>query len=159
MYIFDASPWIHIFKSYYPKRFPSLWNILATSISHTKVLSTDEVLTELQTGKNSPHVLNWLDDNKNIFLPPTAEETKFIQHDLYTAKKGHFKILVPKDIILKGGNCADPFVIAKAKIDNKCVVTQERYKPNAAKIPNACEHFGIDYCDLETFMERENWEF
>ncbi len=40
-----------------------------------------------------------------------------------------------------------------------CVVTQEKMKDNAAKIPNVCEHFAIPYIDLESFMERENLIF
>jgi len=60
---------------------------------------------------------------------------------------------------LQGNPVADPFVIAKAKVLNGCVVTQEKYKENAAKIPNVCKHFEILCIDLEKFMENENWKF
>ena len=30
---------------------------------------------------------------------------------------------------------------------------------NAVKIPNVCEHFGVDCTNLEEFMEREKWRF
>jgi hypothetical protein len=50
-------------------------------------------------------------------------------------------------------------VIAKAKVVGGCVVTQEKKKPQAAKIPNVCEHFGIHCVNLEGFMEQENWTF
>ena len=42
---------------------------------------------------------------------------------------------------------------------NYCVVTQESERPHAAKIPNICEHFGVDWTNLKGFMERENWSF
>ena len=60
---------------------------------------------------------------------------------------------------LTGRPIADPFIIAMAKAINGCVVTQEKEKPNAAKIPNVCQHFGIDFTNLQGFMEREDWSF
>jgi len=54
---------------------------------------------------------------------------------------------------------ADPFVIALAKARDGCVVTEETMRPNAAKIPNVCEHFGIEYAKLEGVMNKEAWTF
>ncbi|WP_082117709.1 DUF4411 family protein [Pandoraea apista] len=39
------------------------------------------------------------------------------------------------------------------------VVTAERLKPNAVKVPNICAHFTIPCLDIEGFMESEGWEF
>ena len=55
--------------------------------------------------------------------------------------------------LLKGGNNADPFVIAKAAIEDLAVVTMEEFKPNAAKIPNICRHFNVRCLSLQQFME------
>ncbi|MDI6752342.1 MAG: DUF4411 family protein, partial [bacterium] len=59
---------------------------------------------------------------------------------------------------LQGKPVADPFVIAKAKILNGCVITQELKKPNAATIPNVCEYFNTSgrYKSVEGLV-RENW--
>jgi hypothetical protein len=54
---------------------------------------------------------------------------------------------------------ADPFVIAAAAIRGGTVVTQEHLKPNAAKIPNVCDHFGIPWTDVEGFMVHQSWNF
>jgi hypothetical protein len=35
----------------------------------------------------------------------------------------------------------------------------EVFKPNAARIPNICRHFGVPHLSLEEFMEKEGWEF
>lgn len=35
----------------------------------------------------------------------------------------------------------------------------EQLKPNAAKIPNICQHFKVPCVDLEDFMEQEDWVF
>ncbi|MFH1068970.1 MAG: DUF4411 family protein, partial [Candidatus Glassbacteria bacterium] len=60
---------------------------------------------------------------------------------------------------LSGKPVADPFVIAKAKINNCIVVTNEHFKPNAATIPNVCHHFRVKCMNLEAFMESEGWTF
>jgi hypothetical protein len=39
------------------------------------------------------------------------------------------------------------------------VITMETLKPNAADIPNICEHFGISWLTLQGFMEAESWTF
>ncbi len=39
------------------------------------------------------------------------------------------------------------------------VVTEETFRPNAAKIPNVCQHFGIECINLRQLMEREGWRF
>lgn len=54
---------------------------------------------------------------------------------------------------------ADPFVIASAYFRKGCAVTEETYKPNAAKIPNICEHYEIDCISLEDLMKKESWVF
>lgn len=71
----------------------------------------------------------------------------------------HFQQLVEKKKILKGGPVADPFVIAKAKVEGAILVTEEAFKENAAKIPNVCEYFKVEYINLEDFMQREGWQF
>jgi hypothetical protein len=35
----------------------------------------------------------------------------------------------------------------------------EKLKPNAAKIPNICKHFGVPCMTLEEFMGAEDWQF
>ena len=75
-------------------------------------------------------------------------------------KVEHFQQMIRYQERQKGKPVADPFVIARAfTLSEGCVVTTELLKPNAAKIPNICQHFGIDCTDLGGFMERENWSF
>ncbi len=54
---------------------------------------------------------------------------------------------------------ADPFIIAKARIEDAVVVTQEEFKENGVKIPNICNHFHISCLDLEGFLKSEAWIF
>ncbi len=60
---------------------------------------------------------------------------------------------------MQGKPVADPFVIAKANAIGGCVVTQEKFRKNAAKIPNICKHFEIRFTNLEGFMEKVDWIF
>ena len=89
-------------------------------------------------------------------MQPSVEEMQFVGQIFIVP---HFRTLIRKRETLVGTPVADPFLIAKAKVDNRLLVTQETLKPNAAKIPNVCEHFGVAYTNLEGFMEREGWQF
>lgn len=71
----------------------------------------------------------------------------------------HFQIIISRKNLLLGRPVADPFVIAKAKIIDGTVVTNEANRPNGAKIPNICERFNVKCVDLEKFMEIEKWSF
>jgi hypothetical protein len=71
----------------------------------------------------------------------------------------HFQQNIEQQKLLKGGRNADPFVIARAMAEKRTVVTMELLKPNSAKIPNICAHFGVPCLTLEQFMESEGWQF
>jgi Domain of unknown function (DUF4411) len=70
-----------------------------------------------------------------------------------------FQNLVTQKNILAGRPVADPFLIASAKIKSGCVVTEEEIKEHAAKTPNVCEHFNVQFTNLEGFMKLEGWSF
>jgi hypothetical protein len=60
---------------------------------------------------------------------------------------------------LQGRHNADPFVISKPAADGSTVLTMEKLKDNAAKIPNICKHFAVPCMTLEEFMAAEGWQF
>lgn len=92
-----------------------------------------------------------------MFAKPENDELLVVQQILAIP---HFQTLIGIKAILKGTPVADPFVVAAAKIKRPAiVVTQEALKPNAAKIPNVCQHFGVPCVDLETFMAQQGWTF
>ena len=155
IYIFDSSPLIVLFKHYYPDRFPSLWENFDALILERRIISVREVKRELE-GRGD-RLSDWAKDHGKVFSTPTIDELNFVAKIF---KIAHFQTLVKKQEQLQGKPVADPFVIAKAKIQEQgCVVTLEAKKPNAAKIPNVCEHFGIPCINLEAFMENERWRF
>jgi hypothetical protein len=153
-YIFDANALITL-KNFYPARFTTLWTKLDQAVAEGKVLSVREVYNEV-TGR-ADLVSEWAKKNRGIFGAPDANEQAFVAEIF---KVPHFQqgLIIPRKQ-LAGHFAADPFVIAAAKVKNGCVVTQEVLKNGAAKIPNVCEYFGIEHCNLEGFMEKEGWTF
>jgi hypothetical protein len=154
LYIFDSSSLINLFRHYYPKRFPTLWNYFENSLASGNIISVKEVYNEIQ-GQNDK-LCAWAKTNSSIFLEPTEEEMLFVV-DIFRIP--HFQAIVRQKEIFSGKPVADPFIIAKAKASNGSVITEEQKKDNAAKIPNICAHFHIECYNLEGFMEKENWEF
>lgn len=155
IYVFDTTSF-RVSRNFFPARFPSFWRDLDDLVSHGKVVSVREVFNELERQGITSHLQEWAKANKAIFMPPTPEETLFVSK-IFSVR--HFQQLLGEKQRLKDAPVADPFLIASARVRKACVVTEEKKKPNAAKIPNVCEYFAIDCTDLEGFMEREGWSF
>ena len=130
----------------------------------SQIISVEEVYKEI-CGKITfkDRLSEWAEVNKNLFFQqPTTEDFGFMR-EIFKVK--HFQALVTKQAMLSGNPVADPFVIAAAKVRKACVVTYEGFdtdgniNQNAPKIPYICQKFSIDCCNLEQFMEKENWVF
>jgi hypothetical protein len=154
-YVFDTSPISTLFKNYYRRTFRSLWERFDELVADGRIVSTREVLRELEDGPVES-ATTWANQHSTLFATPTAAEGAFVARIYGVA---HFQQNIEQRKILKGGRNADPFVIAKAHVESRAVVTVEEFKPNAVKIPNICQHFGIRCLSLEDFMEAEGWEF
>ena len=156
IYVFDTSGFVAMFKNYYRGRFPTLWQKFDAMLADGKIASTREVLREIEDQDDA--LLAWAKQHSDLFSTPTTEVGNFVA-EIY--KIPHFQANIEQKKILKGGKCADPFVVATAAtLDPKgTVVTLEDERPNATKIPNICRRFGIPCLNLEQFMEQENWVF
>ena len=155
IYVLDSSSF-RVCGHYFPSRFPTFWDEFNALIRDGGIISVREVRKELDHIVHRQHLREWVDGNKSIFLLPDQQETQFVA-EIFAVQ--HFQQLIGSRQRLAGGPAADPFVIASARIRNACVVTEESLKPHAAKIPNVCDHFGIDCISIEKMMERENWSF
>jgi hypothetical protein len=154
-YCFDNSPLSALFKSYYPTRFPSLWKRFDALVKDGGITSTREVLREIEDGPIE-NLRDWATKNPGLFPNPTAIEGAFVTK-IYGVV--HFQQNIEQQKILKGGKNADAFVIARAGVTKATVVSMETLRPNAARIPNICEHFSVPCLTLEQFMEQEGWTF
>ncbi|GAB4365238.1 MAG: DUF4411 family protein [Kiloniellaceae bacterium] len=155
MYVFDTSPLSTLFKNYYRGRFPTLWERFDDLAANGQIVSTREVLREVEDGPVES-LRAWAVDHHDLFHVPTAAEGEVVAL-IYLVP--HFQQNIEQRKLLKGGRNADPFVIAKAAIEERTVVTMEQFKENGTKIPNICQRFGVDCVSLEEFMEREGWQF
>lgn len=154
-YVFDTNSFI-VMGHYYPQQFPSFWNKFDQAVNVGKIISVREVFRELDREASAPHLSHWVEHHRSIFTTPNAAATQFVG-TIFSVP--HFQALVSEKNRLAGRPCADPFIIAWAKVTNSCVVTEEKERPNAPKIPNVCRHFGVDCTNLQGFMEREGWSF
>ena len=154
-YVFDNSPLSTLFRNFYRSRFPSLWERFDGLVAEGHIVSTREAFREIEDGANES-CRDWAAQNHQLFATPTAAEGAFVGRIYAVA---HFQQNIEQRKILTGGKNADPFVIAKAAVEERTVVTMELFKPNAAKIPNICRHFNINCLSLEEFMEQEGWQF
>jgi len=155
IYVFDTNVF-RALGNFYPDNFPSIWENISNYILEGNLISVKEVYNELELQSTHEHIIEWSKKNKGIFLPPTIEEIEFIKQIFQV---NHFQQLIGKSQILKGQPVADPFLIASAKVNNGCVVTEESDKENAARIPNICRNFNIECINLKQFMEDNNWQF
>lgn len=154
IYVIDTSVISALHRNYYRKRFPSLWKRFDAMVAEGQFTSTREAHRELEDGL--PYALGWAKANEQLFPAPTADEARFVVA-IYGVK--HFQGNIETQKLLKGGKNADPFLIARANCCKGTVLTMEQLKPNAAKIPNICDHFKVPCVDLERFMEIESWTF
>jgi hypothetical protein len=120
------------------------------------ITSVREVKKELEGINHINNLFDWIKKYDNIFTIPINDELSFITK-IYSIQ--HFQHNLEKRKLLHGGAFADPFIIAKAKITNAIVVTEEKEKINSAKIPTICKYFNIECLNLEGFLNNENWTF
>lgn len=155
MFVFDTGS-LSKLKHYYPNVFKSVWTGMDSLVAGGELVSTREVWNELQQGVPNPIVQAWVTANRQIFGIPDARELASVGSILAVT---HFQTLIGLKQQLNGSPVADPFVIARAMVCSGVVVTEEELKPNAAKVPNVCEHFGVECINLESFMQHQGWSF
>lgn len=155
IYVFDTGPLVWMFRYYYEGRFPTLWGHFDELVREGRAVSVREVKREID-GQND-RLEQWASDNSDFFHKPAISELQFISQ-IFAVR--HFQDMVRMQEQLQGKPVADPFVIAKAnETTDGCVVTTETLRPNAPKIPNVCQHFGVPWLNVESFMETEGWTF
>lgn len=155
VYVFDTSS-LRVLRNYYRDVFATFWERFEGAIDAGGIVSVREVLNELEAQVSSTWLWDWIRARRTIFQVPTPAETLFVQEIF---KVSHFRALVGETQRLQGRPVADPFVVACAKVKEGCVVTEETFKPNAAKIPNVCEYFEVDCTNIEGFLASNGWRF
>jgi hypothetical protein len=155
MYVLDTNVISNLHKNYFRSRFVSLWKQFDVLVAEGKITSTREAFHELHDGVPGADTA-WARANPTLFATPDAKEASFVGRIYLVA---HFQSNIEKQKLIQGGRNADAFIVARAFATGGTVVTMERFKENAARIPNICAHFNVPWLDLEGFMEKEGWVF
>lgn len=155
MYIFDTNVFRSL-KEFTPTTFPTIWDKIHELTDDGMLLSVREVLRELDNQSASQHVNDWVSSHQHIFLIPSKDEFSCVADLL---KNEQVRNLVKKQNILRGQPAADPFIIASGIIKDATVVTQESFKPGAARIPTICQEFDVECINLNGFFEREELRY
>lgn len=150
-YVVDTNVLRAFFDFYFRDVSPELYDSFDKMIEDGNLISVKEVYNEMEKQHKKDSVtLSELNKIKNIFLEPTNDEEVKIIHDIYS--NTNFRNNIKENNILKGWPVADAFLVAKAKIEKAILVTNEKFSPNAAKIPNICEKYNVKYINLQQFL-------
>ena len=137
IHVFETSSFREL-QHFYPAIFKSIWPRLDKLVSAGELISTKEVLRELEDQNVSETVLNWCNSDRAIFTIPTPAEQNIVATILATPR---FQPMISQQAILRGKAVADPFVIAKAQVVGGTVVsagTHRRGDPEAAGSGRHC---------------------
>ena len=154
-YVLDTNSF-RVFGNYYPESFPSFWDGIEKLVADGLLVSCREVAKELELQSSSEHLNAWVDSHPHLFLDPTRAEMEYVAQIF---RVPHFRQLIGVKQQLKGSPVADPFLVARGALQGASVVTEEALKPNAAKLPNVCEHFGVRSTNVQGFLVEVGWRF
>ena len=150
-YSFDTSGFLNPWKHFYrPNRFPKLWKDIDALIQSQEIVATEMVYQELKA-KNDD-LTKWIAARKERLLIKIDEEQMRIVGEI----ENEFPDLVP---IKSTTDRADPYVVALARYKRLVVVTDEkRPRKGRVKIPQVCEHYGIDCIDFQRFLDEIGYQ-
>lgn len=138
-------------RRYPPDVFPQVWDRLTELIEAERAVVCEEVHWELGRGDDECHA--WAAAQDGLVVPSDEAVLEFVEQ----------VVLEFPDWSSDTGNWADPFVIAHAAVREWVVVTDEHRSrspvPARTKVPNVCEHFGIECVNFLDFARREGWSF
>ena len=152
IYCIDTSSIMDAWSRWYPQKlFPSLWSRWDDLIEEGRLLSSEEVLREIERKEDA--LFEWVKEREHMFIP--------LGDDIQSATQlilAEFPKLVDSRT---GKSFADPFVIATAQVTGATVVTGERHEgsPTRPKIPNVCSDLGIPWMGTVQLIEAEGWRF
>jgi uncharacterized protein DUF4411 len=155
IYVLDTSSFI-VLGHYFPDRFPSFWEHLNGLTDSGGLTAVSEVKKELDNQNTRPHLVSWIKAHPELFPAPTSKEMAYVARIFAVTR---FQALISQKARLEGRPAADPFVIARGAVLKGCVVTEESTNPDAVRIPNVCQHFGIRCTNLEGLMAAEGWTY
>jgi hypothetical protein len=152
----DSNSYIEAKSRYYQMDFcPAYWDWLDHQFTAGELGSINIVYDELKGFNDELSV--WIKERKDQFCDVSDDTTQnqFIEIAEYVSTLENMKPGNIENFLAK----ADPWLIAKAKVLNAVVVTQETLVDENAKkvkIPNVCIKFGVEYINTFQLLQRLN---
>jgi|GEM_PF-175161 hypothetical protein len=148
-YIFDTNALIFVAKC------DETWDLYQRSAFDGVVAAVRESFLEISRYLGESRLLQWANRYKEHFEYPTEAEQQVVRSIF---QNRHFFHMVSMDKLMRGEPVADPFIVAKAKVEGGTVVTLEKRKPNSARIPNVCDYMGVPCISLQQFVTEQQWK-
>lgn len=152
-YCLDTSALMDAWLRWYPPdAFPTLWDKVDSLIERGRLISSEEVLQELER-KEGDTLHAWAVERRTIFLPLGAD----IQASASKIMTSHPRLVDGRT----GKSFADPWVIATAHVHHCIVVTGEKPtgKRDRPKIPDVCQDLQIRCLSFTDLIRKESWRF
>ena len=164
LYLLDANVFIDANRDYYPlDRFPEFWDWLVAMGEHGSIKIPREIYEEVvhPPPVRYDDVVDWLRGNRDPLLLGEEVDASLVAQ---VVEQGYASDLTDDEIEKIG---RDPFLIAYAMVDvqERCVVTNERSRPNRTRanrhIPDVCLDLGVRPYDTFRFIReldfRTDW--
>ena len=149
-YSVDTSAILNAWNRYYPPDvFPTIWEGIDDLIVRGVLISTEEVLVELERKDDDVHA--WAKAHGKFSIPLDEQIQIVVARILQ-----QFPRLVDTRRNRSG---ADPFVIALAVVEECAVVTYEGRSNSQDRphIPDVCDAMGIRCIDVLQLIREQKW--
>ena len=152
-YLLDANTYIQAKNLYYRmKTVPGFWDWLDNQMDSGAVGTVQPIVDELKQG--SDPLAEWIGERQSSAVPVDDVETQEVFSEIvnYIARQPSFAEPHVSDFL----DGADPWLIAKAKVEGATVVTHEIPVVAASKrvkIPNICKAFEVAYGNPYDLMD------
>ena len=150
-YCIDTSTFLDAWDRWYPiDVFPSLWTSVEKLIEVGTIISSEEVLFELE--RKDDALYNWAKEHSDVFLPLSDE---------VQARATQIMADFPKFVDERTGKSfGDPFVIGTAMVHGATVVTGEKGgSMNRPTIPIVCDHYKVRCLNTVEFLRAVKFRF
>jgi hypothetical protein len=159
MYLLDANVFIQAKQRTYCFDFcPGFWDWIDLTYARSRIISVDEVLTELRAGADE--LSTWAAGRGGLFAPIDAPRLNSMR--LLTAWVNGGSLTYTPGAVQDFLAGADYHLVAHAHAHRLTVVTHEisnQVGRKRVKIPEACEAFGVPYIQPHELLSREQARF
>lgn len=165
-YLIDSNTFMTAARSFYSFDYGTkFWDFIEAQAKNNTVASIDKALEEINKGNDA--LKDWANKKfKNYFLSTKEEKVlqKYAELMQWAESKSNHYTRNAIDEFMNEDN-ADPWLIAYAyaylNTSNYIIVTFEKPNPNRKnkiQIPEVCEAFQINYCDLYQMLKDLNFK-